>query len=94
MEFKKNRLFFIAAASAILLTAAGCVPPAAPDPGFPGNLPIQRVSVDASGAQGDNESYSRSISADGRYVAFRSDATNLVAGDTNNMRDVFAAPVP
>ncbi len=29
------------------------------------------------------------LSSDGRYVAFRSDATNLVAGDTNNVRDVF-----
>jgi Tol biopolymer transport system component len=30
-----------------------------------------------------------SISADGRYVAFESDATDLVAGDTNNARDIF-----
>ena len=29
------------------------------------------------------------ISADGRYVAFVSDATNLVAGDTNDLPDVF-----
>src|SRR3981189_1487676 len=30
-----------------------------------------------------------SISADGRYVAFRSDASNLVPGDTNFLADVF-----
>jgi WD40-like Beta Propeller Repeat len=30
-----------------------------------------------------------SISADGRYVAFDSEATNLVKGDTNNTADVF-----
>jgi Tol biopolymer transport system component len=30
-----------------------------------------------------------SISAEGRYVAFRSSATNLVAGDTNNAADIF-----
>jgi Tol biopolymer transport system component len=30
-----------------------------------------------------------SISADGRYVAFHSDATNLVEGDTNGSTDIF-----
>jgi Tol biopolymer transport system component len=47
-----------------------------------------RVSV-ASGSEANSGSYSPSISADGRYVAFLSDATNLVAGDTNASRDVF-----
>ncbi|MDY6789864.1 MAG: calcium-binding protein [Thermodesulfobacteriota bacterium] len=50
---------------------------------------IERVSVDNSGVQGDSFSYGPSISPDGRYVAFESDATNLVAGDTNTSRDVF-----
>ena len=48
-----------------------------------------RVSVDSSGGQGDNGSYRPSISADGRYVAFGSGASNLVTGDTNAMEDVF-----
>lgn len=48
-----------------------------------------RVSVDSSGAQGDNHSRLPSISADGRYVAFQSDATNLVAGDLNASQDIF-----
>ena len=48
-----------------------------------------RVSVDSSGAQGDNGSFLASISSDGRYVAFQSDATNLVAGDTNTQTDIF-----
>ena len=48
-----------------------------------------RVSVDSAGAQGDWGSYHPSISADGRYVAFGSDSTNLVPGDTNGSRDVF-----
>jgi hypothetical protein len=49
-----------------------------------------RVSVDSSGTQG-NLFWSRypSISADGRYVAFESDASNLVSGDTNGWTDVF-----
>ena len=49
----------------------------------------ERVSVDSSGVQGDGESDSPSISADGRYVAFSSFASNLVGGDTNTERDVF-----
>lgn len=48
-----------------------------------------RVSVDSSGAQSDMGSTFPSISRDGRYVAFRSDATNLVLGDTNVAADVF-----
>ncbi len=48
-----------------------------------------RVSVDSSGAQADGQSTAPSISADGRYVAFHSLATNLVAGDTNGVHDAF-----
>jgi len=48
-----------------------------------------RVSVASDGAQGNDYSYSPSISADGRYVAFDSSASNLVSGDTNGARDVF-----
>jgi Tol biopolymer transport system component len=49
----------------------------------------ERVSVDSAGTAGDDQSYSASLSADGRFVAFTSDATNLVAGDTNGWTDVF-----
>ena len=48
-----------------------------------------RVSVDSAGNQGNAFSSSPSISADGRFVAFQSDATNLVPGDTNNSNDIF-----
>ncbi|MBA3877338.1 MAG: hypothetical protein C0498_10435, partial [Anaerolinea sp.] len=48
-----------------------------------------RVSVSTTGEPGDSYSYDPSISADGRYVAFTSDATNLVPGDTNARPDVF-----
>ena len=50
---------------------------------------VARVSVDSSGQQGSDESTRPSLSADGRYIAFSSDADNLVAGDTNLERDVF-----
>jgi Tol biopolymer transport system component len=49
-----------------------------------------RVSVSTSGAQADQESLGAvSISSDGGYVAFTSLASNLVAGDANEITDVF-----
>lgn len=47
------------------------------------------VSRGVGGADGNGDSFSAPISADGRYVAFGSLASNLVAGDTNGVRDVF-----
>ena len=49
----------------------------------------ERVSVAGDGTQANLDSYGASISGDGRYVAFVSLATNLVAGDTNKVREVF-----
>ena len=49
----------------------------------------ERVSVDSGGAQASADDYWPAISADGRFVAFQSFATNLVAGDTNGVQDVF-----
>ena len=48
-----------------------------------------RLSVDSGGVESDGYSSYPSVSADGRYVAFDSDASNLVAGDTNASYDVF-----
>jgi Tol biopolymer transport system component len=49
-----------------------------------------RVSVDSSGKQTDNQSWSGlAISDDGTKVAFFSDATNLVPNDKNFIGDVF-----
>src|SRR5919202_965372 len=48
-----------------------------------------RVSGDSAGNQGNNDSNSPSISADGRFVAFTSLASNIVPGDTNNTGDIF-----
>lgn len=49
----------------------------------------ERISVDSFGNQGDLDSGGGSMSADGRFVAFESSATNLVPGDTNGWPDVF-----
>ena len=48
-----------------------------------------RVSVDSNGVQGNGPSISPVISANGRYIAFDSLASNLVNGDTNLDYDVF-----
>jgi len=48
-----------------------------------------RVSVSSSHQQGDRPSWTAGISANGRFVAFTSQATNLVPGDTNERQDAF-----
>lgn len=47
------------------------------------------VSRNSDGTPGDDDSYNASISADGRYVVFQSNAENLVDDDTNGNQDVF-----
>jgi len=49
----------------------------------------RRVSIGPGGVQSNGENRSPAISADGRFVAFDSWATNLVPGDTNELDDVF-----
>jgi Tol biopolymer transport system component len=48
-----------------------------------------RASVDLAGGDPNRESSGPSISADGRYVAFESEASDLVGGDENGFSDVF-----
>ena len=51
---------------------------------------ITRVSTSSSGVQGNNHSESViGISADGRFVVFKSDASNLVGDDNNSTSDIF-----
>ncbi len=63
------------------------------------NGATSRASVDSAGVQENagslaQDGYAAAISADGRSVAFTSDATNLVAGDTNSSYDVFVRGAP
>ena len=48
-----------------------------------------RVSVSSAGVEENNNAADLSISADGRFVALSSFASNLVGGDTNGALDVF-----
>ena len=47
------------------------------------------VSMSSSGVRGNDDSIYPTVSTDGRFVAFFSFATNLVAGDTNGQTDAF-----
>jgi Tol biopolymer transport system component len=49
----------------------------------------ERVSVSSAGKQGNGPSGIGAISADGKVVAFVSDASNLAPHDTNNFVDTF-----
>lgn len=48
-----------------------------------------RVSVASDGAQANDDAMYPDVSGDGRHVAFDSNATNLVASDTNGVADIF-----
>jgi Tol biopolymer transport system component len=77
-------VLLLALAAAVMATAMSTMSSHAAGPGTTG-----RVSVDSAGAQENSSSYQSDISADGRYVAFMSFASNLVAGDTNGFYDIF-----
>jgi hypothetical protein len=50
---------------------------------------IERVSIAFDGSEANGYGTNPSISADGRFVVFQSDASNLVSGDTNSREDIF-----
>ncbi|MFF0741889.1 TolB family protein [Streptomyces sp. NPDC004111] len=71
----------VAATAALTLPAAAQAAPAAPRP--------DRVDTAPDGKEGNASAGGGGLSRDGRYVVFDSDASNLVAGDTNGTGDVF-----
>ncbi|MEU6145722.1 hypothetical protein ABZ848_35960 [Streptomyces sp. NPDC047081] len=70
------------AGAVVALTAASASP--APQPGR-----TERVTLSATGEQGNENAYGPEFSADGRFAAFTAYASNLVPGDTNGSSDVF-----
>ncbi len=54
-----------------------------------GNISTVLVSQSSGGTAANGNSLQSVLSADGRYIAFASDATNLVSSDTNVLRDIF-----
>lgn len=80
MRPKSIRAAWLVGPAVIVATAAACAPmPPAP-------APLINLTKTANG-----ESFDPSISDNGRFVVFSSDATNLVANDTNGRTDVFLA---
>src|SRR5262245_56339200 len=71
---------------ALSIAACGCV---AMLPAFTVAQETTRVSVDSSGAEGNLGSSTVYVAANGFVVAFQSDASNLIAADTNHFGDVF-----
>jgi Tol biopolymer transport system component len=59
------------------------------DPAGGAVLDIELVSSSAVGANGNGDSFTPAISDDGRLIAFRSAASNLVEGDGNGIADIF-----
>jgi len=83
-----DRLISSGLAAAITVVAiAGVLLAAAAAPAVAGTTEL--ASLSSTGGQGDAESSCPSISADGRYVAFRSQASYLVSDDLNHCHDVF-----
>jgi DNA-binding CsgD family transcriptional regulator len=71
---------------AAILAGDGRAKPAAPPVG---PLEDGLVSVALDGTGGNGYSLRMAISGDGRFVAFESNASNLVQGDSNGVMDVF-----
>ncbi|HEV3364660.1 MAG TPA: hypothetical protein VG795_11100 [Acidimicrobiia bacterium] len=67
----------------------GVLPPVARAAVSGGGGGPRLISLAVDGGEADGASFTPSISADGRYVAFASAASTLVAGDTNGAEDVF-----
>ena len=75
-------------AALVFLVACGQGAVATPQTDGPANT-LKRISVDSGGAQANGSSGAPAISADGRSIAFSSQASNLVHQDTNGSRDIF-----
>lgn len=82
---KRHLLALLAAITVVMLTGGAAV---AADHG-PTGLTTDLVSISAKGRQANSYAYEPAVSGNGRYVAYFSDASNLVPGDTNGWNDVF-----
>lgn len=80
----------------VLVMVGGCelstiVPVSPPPPGgiVPSPLPAALVTIATDGTEANQSGNLGAISADGKLVVFRSDATDIDPGDTNNSSDIF-----
>ena len=85
MKYRKLLVWSIIWMAGMIVAGSGLWPSVAAQ--TTGNI-TSRVSI-GGGVQGNGRSNTPSISADGRFVAFSSEAANLVPNDTNKKADIF-----
>jgi Tol biopolymer transport system component len=73
----------------VLVFSVACLVTGLGIPGWAAQKGIARVSVSNTGRQGNGNSYGPSISTNGRWIAFSSDASDLVPHDNNGWPDAF-----
>ena len=86
---RRTRVLVVIASWAVVVPAAGAAASDAPDQREVWGSTTRRVSVSTTGQQANYGSFESGISEDGRYVAFASNASNLVDNDTNPWPDIF-----
>jgi Tol biopolymer transport system component len=84
-----SRLRHVVAVAVAVTLLAGSVSALSGVAGAAVGVTGTRLTLAVGGVEPNGELYDASQSPDGRYVAFTSDATNLVADDTNASLDVF-----
>jgi Tol biopolymer transport system component len=55
----------------------------------PATAQVERISLSNDGSQADSDSYQAVVSDDGQVIAFRSSASNLILGHTNEWSDIY-----
>ncbi|MEV0117520.1 hypothetical protein AB0H77_30495 [Streptomyces sp. NPDC050844] len=89
MSGNHRKRFALTAAAVVAAVTVTTLPAAFAAPGADAAPRTEGVSVTADGKAANDRSSGAALSRDGRYAAFDSEATDLTAGDTNGLRDIF-----
>ena len=89
MKQRRMQRWIVLLMAAVALGLAGCGGGGGGGGGGRPGVNVTRVGGGVQGLGGGFGASHPSLSQDGRYVAYEADFTNLVAGDTNNVADIF-----
>ena len=89
MKHRRMQTWVVLLMAAVALDLAGCGGGGGGGGGGRPGVTVSRVGGGVQGLGGGFGASHPALSQDGRYVAFEADFTNLVAGDTNNVSDIF-----
>jgi Tol biopolymer transport system component len=89
MKHRRIQTWVVLLMAAVALDLAGCGGGGGGGGGGRPGVNVTRVGGGVQGLGGGFGGSHPALSQDGRYVAFQADFTNLVAGDTNNVSDIF-----